>query len=100
MSSKETTSPAETVTDHHTAAAEWHEKAASQHREAAKLQAAGDHEKAGEYTKHAREFGVQAMHYGSKCGKENGPGAKGANGNSKGMAVASSLERADLPSVR
>ena len=74
-------------TDHHTIAADCHDKAALQHREAAQLQLAGDQEKASHCTKLAREFGVQAMQHGSKCGKDDDAIAKnviakGANGGS------------------
>lgn len=78
----------ETDTDHHAIAADCHDKAAVQHREAAKLQAAGETEKAGQCAKQAREFGVQAMHHGSKCGKENNAGAKSAIGASAKSANA------------
>lgn len=65
--------------DHHTIAADCHDKAALQHREAAQLQLVGDQEKADQCTKSAREFGVQAMQHGSKCSKDNAAIAKGAN---------------------
>jgi hypothetical protein len=68
--------------DHHTIAADCHDKAALQHREAAQLQLVGDQEKADQCTKSAREFGVQAMQHGSKCSKDNAAIAKSANGGS------------------
>ena len=61
----------EACTEHHTSAAECHDKAAAQYREAAKLEAAGETEKAVQCAKRAHEFAVQAMQHAGKSAKES-----------------------------
>jgi len=60
-----------TGTELHTSAAECHDKAAAQYREAAKLEAAGESEKAIQCAKRAHEFAVQAMQHADKYAKES-----------------------------
>ena len=61
----------ESIAEHHTCAAECHDKAAAQYREAAKLEAAGETEKAVQCAKRAHEFAVQAMQHAGKSAKES-----------------------------
>ena len=57
----------ETSAEHHTKAAECCDKAAEQHRHAAKSCAIGDHKKAGQHAQQAQECCMKAQDHGKQA---------------------------------
>jgi|GEM_PF-3094254 hypothetical protein len=67
MSTPQTKPATKANTEHHTKAAEFCDKAAEEHRHAAKSCAIGDHKKAAEHAKHAHDHRAKAEDQGKQA---------------------------------